>query len=72
MVVNLRKKRGEKMNWFKKKLETICSLVLERFLWPRLDVKVVTVDVIVPLQLTQICLGYAPAQRASVIQKELL
>jgi len=53
-------------------METICSLVLERFLWPRLDVKVVTVDVIVPLQLTQICLGYAPAQRVSVIQKELL
>jgi len=53
-------------------MEETYRLVVQGFLWPKLDVKTVIVYAIVPWRVILICWAYVRAKCVSVIQKELL
>jgi len=53
-------------------VEKTYRLVVQGFLWPKLDVKTVIVCAIVLRKVILICLAYVRAKCVSVIQKESL
>ena len=53
-------------------VEKTYGLVVQGFLWPKLDVKTVIVSAIVLWKVILICLAYVHAKCVSVIQKESL
>ena len=53
-------------------VEKTYGLVVQGFLWPKLDVKTVIVYAIVLWKVILICLAYVRAKCVSVIQKESL
>ena len=53
-------------------VEKTYRLVVQGFLWPRLDAKAVIVYAIVLRKVILICLAYVHAKCVSVIQKESL
>ena len=53
-------------------VEKTYRLVVQGFLWPKLDVKIVIACAIVLWRIILICLAYVHAKCVSVIQKESL
>jgi hypothetical protein len=53
-------------------VEKTYRLVVQGFLWPKLDAKTVIVYAIVPWRVILICWAYVRAKCVSVIQKESL